>query len=136
MNIESINAGNASGVAPVVSARPSGETQFSAPQGTAKRAAPTETQGLEQGSRNDAKSLLSKEQEKQQVTDAVEKLSKFVSSIRPEISFSVDENSGTRVVKVIDRQSNEVLRQIPSEEAIQLAQALDKLQGLFVRDTA
>lgn len=71
-----------------------------------------------------------------QVTDAVEKLSKFVSTIRPEISFSVDQSSGTRVVKILDSQSKEVLRQIPSEEAIQLAQALDKLQGLFVRDKA
>lgn len=71
-----------------------------------------------------------------QVTDAVDKLSKFVSTIRPEISFSVDQSSGTRVVKIMDSQSKEVLRQIPSEEAIQLAQALDKLQGLFVRDKA
>ena len=71
-----------------------------------------------------------------QVSDAVEKLSKFVASIRPEISFSVDQSSGTRVVKIMDSQSKEVLRQIPSEEAIQLAQALDKLQGLFVRDKA
>ena len=71
-----------------------------------------------------------------QVTDAVEKLSKFVASIRPEISFSIDQSSGTRVVKILDSQSKEVLRQIPSEEAIQLAQALDKLQGLFVRDKA
>lgn len=71
-----------------------------------------------------------------QVSDAVEKLSKFVSTIRPEISFSVDQSSGTRVVKILDSQSKEVLRQIPSEEAIQLAQALDKLQGLFVRDKA
>lgn len=71
-----------------------------------------------------------------QVTDAVEKLSKFVATIRPEISFSVDQSSGTRVVKIMDSQSKEVLRQIPSEEAIQLAQALDKLQGLFVRDKA
>lgn len=68
--------------------------------------------------------------------DAVQKLGEFVSSIRSEISFSIDEASGTRVVKVLDSQSKEVIRQIPSEEAIQLAQALDKLQGLFVREKA
>jgi flagellar protein FlaG len=36
----------------------------------------------------------------------------------------------------LDSQSKEVIRQIPSEEAIQLAQALDKLQGLFVKAKA
>lgn len=68
--------------------------------------------------------------------DAVKKLTDFVSTIHSEISFSIDEASGTRVVKVLDSQSKEVIRQIPSEEAIQLAQALDKLQGLFVREKA
>lgn len=68
--------------------------------------------------------------------DAVKKLTDFVSTLHSEISFSIDEASGTRVVKVLDSQSKEVIRQIPSEEAIQLAQALDKLQGLFVREKA
>lgn len=67
---------------------------------------------------------------------AVKRLSEFVSSNRPEMNFSVDETSGVQVVKIIDSQSKQVIRQIPSEEAIQIAQALDKLQGLFVKDKA
>lgn len=70
------------------------------------------------------------------VEKAVQLLSDFVSTIRPEINFSIDEASGMHVVKIIDSQSNEVIRQIPSEEAVRLAQALDKLQGLFVKDKA
>lgn len=70
------------------------------------------------------------------VEKAVQLLSDFVSSIRPEINFSIDEASGMHVVKIIDSQSNQVIRQIPSEEAVRLAQALDKLQGLFVKDKA
>ena len=71
-----------------------------------------------------------------QVQEAVEKLSSFVKNIRSEISFTVDESSGTQVVQVLDSQSKEVIRQIPSEEAIQLAQALNKFQGLFIKDKA
>jgi len=135
MNIELTRANNIPAMAPVATARPPGETQSAALQNS--RARPnTELQSLEQNSRNNVQSSASPPPDEQQVADAVEKLSKFVSNIRPEISFSVDEDSGTRVVKIIDRQSKEVVRQIPSEEAIQLAQALDKLQGLFVRDTA
>lgn len=66
--------------------------------------------------------------------NAVERLSKFVASTKAEINFSIDEESGIRVVKVLDSQSKDVIRQIPSEEVIQLAQVLDKLQGLFVKE--
>lgn len=70
------------------------------------------------------------------VKEAVKQLSDFVSQNRPELSFSVDEASGVHVVKIVDTTTKEVIRQFPSEEAIQLAQALDKLQGLFVKDKA
>jgi len=135
MNIELTRVASTPGVAPVVTARLPTETQSGAQQ-TSKARQSNEAQIVEQNSRNDVQASSAIVPDEKQVTDAVEKLSKFVSSIRPEISFSVDEESGTRVVKIIDRQSKEVVRQIPSEEAIQLAQALDKLQGLFVRDTA
>ncbi len=68
------------------------------------------------------------------VQDAVKRLENFVSIARADISFSIDEASGVQVVKITDRQSKEVIRQFPSEEAIRIAQALDKLQGIFVKD--
>ncbi|MBS1140981.1 MAG: hypothetical protein H6R13_2434 [Proteobacteria bacterium] len=68
--------------------------------------------------------------------EAVKQLSDFASQNRPELSFSVDEASGVHVVRIVDTTTKEVIRQFPSEEAIQLAQALDKLQGLFVKDKA
>jgi flagellar protein FlaG len=68
------------------------------------------------------------------VRQAVERVSEFVAQTGAEISFSVDEASGLNVVKVIDKASKEVIRQIPSEEMVAIAAALDKLQGLFVRD--
>ncbi len=67
---------------------------------------------------------------------AVERLAAFVSPSQSEISFSIDEDSGVRVVKILDSQSKEVIRQIPSEEAVELARALDKLQGLLIKDKA
>lgn len=70
------------------------------------------------------------------VEEAVQQIADFVNKTRPELSFSVDEASGVRVVRIIDTTTKEVIRQYPSEEAIQLAQALDKLQGLLVRDKA
>lgn len=67
------------------------------------------------------------------VREAVDNIQKFVAQTTRDITFSIDENAGF-MVKVIDRNSRDVIRQIPSEEVVAIARALDKLQGLFVRD--
>lgn len=74
--------------------------------------------------------------DKANLEHAVKRLSDYVSTTQAQINFSIDETSGIRVVKIIDSQSKDVIRQIPSEEAIQLANVLDKLQGLLVKDQA
>lgn len=74
---------------------------------------------------------------KPSLEQAVDNLRQLVSAATDaEINFAVDSQSGVQVVKIVDRNTQDVIRQIPSEEAIALAMALDKLQGLFVRDKA
>lgn len=67
---------------------------------------------------------------------AVDKISRFVAATNTDIQFSLDETSEMTVVRVIDRETKEVIRQIPSEEALQIAATLDKLQGLLVKQKA
>ena len=40
------------------------------------------------------------------------------------------------VVRVIDKQTGEVIRQMPSKELLEIAKSLDRLQGLLVRNSA
>lgn len=137
MSIDAIRANNPSVVAPTATSfKPSSDRQSGASGATqgARSGNPFPVNDIRTSSETNTN--INGSATENRVSDAVEKLSKFVATIRPEISFSVDQSSGTRVVKIMDSQSKEVLRQIPSEEAIQLAQALDKLQGLFVRDKA
>ncbi len=70
------------------------------------------------------------------VRDAVERVKKFVESAASDVQFSVDEESGIRVIKVVDKETKEVIRQMPSKEVVELAKALDKLQGLIIKQTA
>jgi flagellar protein FlaG len=67
---------------------------------------------------------------------AVEKIQEFIRKAASDIEFSIDEDSGRTVVKVVDRETEEVIRQIPSQEMLDLAQALDKLQGLLIKQKA
>jgi len=55
---------------------------------------------------------------------AVQQIEKFVQSVKRNLEFSIDETSGTVVVKVIASATGEVVRQIPSEEALKLADSL------------
>lgn len=73
-------------------------------------------------------------QEKQ--NEAVKKLNEFVTATNHALEFSVDEDSGRQLVKLIDTQTKEVIRQIPTEEALQIAKALDRFQGLLIQNKA
>lgn len=63
---------------------------------------------------------------------AAEQINKALKQFDSDIQFSVDENNRTNI-KVIDTQTNEVIRQMPSKEMLAIAQALDKFQGLLIR---
>lgn len=60
--------------------------------------------------------------------DAVESINQFVNAQMRTLNFSVDENSGKSVVKVIDFETKDVIRQIPGEEVLKMASAIKKLQ--------
>jgi flagellar protein FlaG len=83
-----------------------------------------------------AKAQEQKAPDKLDVKQAVERISEFVSSRQSELSFSIDDASGSQIVKIMDIQTKQVIRQFPSEEAVAIAQALDKLQGLLIKDKA
>ncbi len=59
---------------------------------------------------------------------AVENINQFVNSQGRTLNFSVDEESGKPVVKVIDFETKDVIRQIPSEEVLTMAKAIKRLQ--------
>ena len=84
----------------------------------------------------DAAQPVKKALDQRQLKESTEKLNKFVQGYASELKFSVDEDSGIGLVKVIDTQSKEVIRQLPSEEVVAIAQSIEKLQGLLLRQKA
>lgn len=86
----------------------------------------------------DAVQAVDPKAQAEQVAEAVKKINETIKSMNKDVGleFSTDQDTGIRVVKLIDTQSKDVLRQIPNEEAIMIAKAIDKLQGLLVKDKA
>ncbi|MGF6109787.1 flagellar protein FlaG [Pseudomonas frederiksbergensis] len=62
---------------------------------------------------------------------AVQEIEKFVQSVKRNLEFSIDETSGKVIVKVIASESGEVIRQIPSAEAMKLAESLHNASNVL-----
>ena len=65
------------------------------------------------------------------VKNAVAEIEKFLKETRRNLEFSTDEESGKIVVKVIASDSGELIRQIPSEEALRIAHSLSDVKSVL-----
>ncbi len=72
----------------------------------------------------------------QQTDAAVNEINQALKTLATSLKFEVDDDSGRTLVKVIDQDSGEVLRQIPSEATIRIARSLDKMIGHLVATQA
>lgn len=71
-----------------------------------------------------------------QLEDAMSSIQEFVQSVRRNLDFQLDDSSGKVVVKVTDSESGDVIRQIPSEEALKLAESLQEVRSLLFKAEA
>lgn len=71
-----------------------------------------------------------------QVAQAVHNLNKMMQSLSPDLEFSIDDESNRTIVKLVDQQTKEVIRQIPTKDTIEIAKALDRVQGLLIKQKA
>ncbi len=76
------------------------------------------------------------EQEKKEVApaevqEAVEEMTAFVQSMQRNLSFTIDEQLGEKIISVTDTETDEVIRQIPSEELVVLRKKMDDVVGIL-----
>lgn len=105
------------------------------PADTTNRVA-TDTQNNEAAAKSAPASEPGKQASHQDLQQAVKVMNDFVGTLNNSLNFTVDGETGKTVVKVMDMQTNEVIKQIPSEEMLAMAHAIDKLKGLLVHQKA
>lgn len=71
-----------------------------------------------------------------QVAHALKSINRVLQDRSQDLEFSVDPDSARTIVKVVDKTTNEVIRQMPTQEALEIAKALDRLQSLLVKQQA
>jgi len=67
---------------------------------------------------------------------AISRVQEFAQSLQRDLSFSVDDASGRIIVEVKDSASGEIIRQIPSEEALRMLDHLEQARSLLFHATA
>ncbi|MBL0125124.1 MAG: flagellar protein FlaG [Betaproteobacteria bacterium] len=60
----------------------------------------------------------------------------FLKASSSNLEVSVDNESDEVIVRVVDTETQEVIRQIPSKEMLAISQAIDHMSGLLLRQTA
>ena len=76
----------------------------------------------------------------EELQNVVEQLNDHVQMVQRDLHFSVDDDSGRTVIRVVNSETAELVRQIPSEEVLQISRSLkeqvDGITGLIVQTSA
>ena len=70
------------------------------------------------------------------VAKAAADLQNFVQSMGRNLSFSVDETTGYHVVRVVNPNTGELVRQLPSEELLKISRDFERLNNALVSQRA
>ncbi|WP_114325250.1 flagellar protein FlaG [Candidatus Colwellia aromaticivorans] len=68
----------------------------------------------------------------QQLEKVAQQLQDFVGEMNRGLEFSVDKDSGRDVIKIIDKNTGDLVKQYPSEEVLTLVAKLSEMVGGFV----
>lgn len=103
-----------------------------------ERALPAVEQHNAQAARTPAKPATqgAAEPSRDEVRDALRKINESMTMSPQSLEFAIDEDSKEIVVKILDRATREVVRQIPSVEALEIAKSIDRMRGLLISQTA
>ena len=80
--------------------------------------------------------ITSQVPELDQLQGVVDTFNSYIPMASNNLMFSIDDDNGKVVVKIVDSSTQDVIRQIPSEEAMEISRSLDKLQGLLLKSQA
>ena len=75
---------------------------------------------------SDATQKVAQVVDRESIEAAVAKVASYVESLSRSLAISVDESSGDFVVRVQDAKTEEIIRQIPSEDVLAISEAISQ----------
>ena len=113
-----------------------GSGSASASNAQAQTARINELGATQSGARPDPAGNEAGVPDRETLLQAVDEVQKAIAPVAQNLLFSIDDDTGRTIVKIVDSQTDEVIRQMPSEEVLAISKAIDKLQGLLIKQQA
>lgn len=76
------------------------------------------------------------EQKVEELKETVAAINDFMSQFQRTLNFSVDQDGGQTIIKVIDTSSDELVRQIPSEDFLKISKHIEQMNNLLFSEKA
>ncbi|MBN0986810.1 MULTISPECIES: flagellar protein FlaG [Amphritea] len=125
----------------------SSEMQVSSTQATAKptvdpSANATQTQQAQQPQQSTVQKPAGpspadfSQQSVEALHETVAAINDFMSQFQRTLNFSVDQEGGQTIIKVIDKSNDELIRQIPSEDFIEISKHIEQMNNLLFSEKA
>ncbi len=73
--------------------------------------------------------------DKNQLKNSVDAINRYLKD-NSEVQFSIDDSSGASVIKVVDTETKKILRQFPSQQALDISKDLQSKTGLLLKGQA
>lgn len=124
MSVESMNAASS-----IASAQP-------ATTRAAQQSDNAEVKNVQPAAANTADTNPQQEMSAEEMQAVVDKLNEFMHNGQRNLNFSVDRETDETVIKVMNTETQEVIRQFPSEEALKLTKHIEGMMGLIFNDRA
>lgn len=67
----------------------------------------------------------------QEVEETVESLNQTMKMLERGINFEVDEGSERTIIKVVDKETHDVIKQIPSEDLLKVIEHLQEMRNIL-----
>jgi len=79
---------------------------------------------------NEDKVSLSEEE----IESIIKELNQFIQIFNTKIAFEIDKETKKTILRIVDVETNEVIRQIPPEELLQISRRISELLGLIINE--
>ena len=67
----------------------------------------------------------------EQTRQSLQEINKTLHTLSISVQFQIDPDYKEVIIKVVDQENGKVIRQIPSEDVVRIAKAMDNLKGLL-----
>ncbi|MBP9212423.1 MAG: flagellar protein FlaG [Bacteroidetes bacterium] len=73
-------------------------------------------------------------EENKRTRELAAELNQMMESSNTKLTFVVDQQLKKAIIKVVDAETNKVIRQIPSEDSVRVAKKVSRLMGILYDD--